>query len=229
MSSSKTSLSFFLVFTLLSTLCFEIEPAFDYYILATHWTPTFCRFNPCIPNASIGLLIHGLWPSNITGYQPQYCNRADKFDYQNVVSLEPKLSNQWPDLLRSSSQQFWADQWDKHGTCSGLSQFDYFDKALKVFESISPMTGLYRIPTPAYRPGNWFIPINLVNDWEHQYGYFPKITCSFDHRGRYELFFELHYNVSVAWNPTDGKLQPQSIINVRDRNSCWRNTVYFPN
>ncbi|PIA59854.1 hypothetical protein AQUCO_00400612v1 [Aquilegia coerulea] len=226
-SSSKASFSFFLVFMLLSTLCFQIAPAFDYYILATQWASTFCTpRSRCIPNIPRDFVIHGLWPSNNNGHHPQDCNLADKFDYQNVVSLEPRLSQKWPDLL--GSHIFWSKQWEKHGTCSGLSQLDYFDKALNVFDDIEPLSGVMGIKNKNYVPGSFLFPGVLVNEWGNQYGYFPKITCYY--YPRLQLLFELHYNVSKDVDPSNGKLQPQSIIFPRNRNTCRsRGTIYFPN
>ena len=44
------------------------------------------------------------------------------------------MEEKWPNIKAekdsSSHTQFWEHEWSKHGTCSGLGQFDYFSSAL---------------------------------------------------------------------------------------------------
>lgn len=90
---------------------------FDYWILALSWSPQYCeeRANDPQCRRQYDFVVHGLWPQFEKGY-PEFCGpREDVEDslVQRMLSLMPS-----PSLIRH--------QWNKHGTCSGLSQEDYF-------------------------------------------------------------------------------------------------------
>ncbi len=54
----------------------------------------------------------------------------------------------WPDEQAQpgyNTSSFWAHEWGKHGTCSGLDQFTYFSSAIQVEQSV---------PTPAFMGQN---------------------------------------------------------------------------
>lgn len=76
---------------------------------------------------------HGMWPSAATGKNPAWCNatlpgRAWNADAMNGLgfSLPYYLSFSIDRANASAPLSFWRHQWEKHGSCSGLSQRDYF-------------------------------------------------------------------------------------------------------
>jgi ribonuclease T2 len=101
------------------------------------------------------LTIHGLWPNNDDGSYPQNCS-DEKFDLSNLQPIRDELEQQWPNikaLANSTSHvEFWEHEWSKHGTCTGLSQLDYFSHALKKL-----------IPTPS-----------IMKDAEKQHSFVTK-------------------------------------------------------
>ena len=119
------------------------------YVYAYSWTPGFCH-NQNYPGCMDPLLywesnftIHGLWPQySVSGY-PASCT-TEPFDTAIPAQIgEEKMVQYWPNVQStensSSYDSFWEHEWSKHGTCTGLSQTDYFDYALGLTN---------RIPTP---------------------------------------------------------------------------------
>jgi len=54
----------------------------------------------------------------------------------------------WPNVkadystdTKQSYTSFWAHEWEKHGTCSGLSQKEYFHQALNHYIHTPPLLG----------------------------------------------------------------------------------------
>ena len=96
---------------------------FDFYVLARSWSPAFCatdagRDSPlqCGPSADHGFVTHGLWPQFEDGW-PSFCAspHGDRVPDAVARSLLPIM----PD------RGLIAHQWDKHGTCTGLSPQDW--------------------------------------------------------------------------------------------------------
>jgi ribonuclease T2 len=80
------------------------------------------------------LTIHGLWPNNDDGSYPQHCSN-EEFDLSSLAQIRDDLEQRWPNIKAlpesSSHGEFWEHEWSKHGTCTGLSQLDYFSHALQ--------------------------------------------------------------------------------------------------
>ena len=140
--------SLFLLLTIMQSASQSVE-----YVYAYSWTPGFCynqKYPGCLdpePYWTTNLTIHGLWPQyNTTGY-PSFCT-DEPFD-PSIPDLVGKsnMIQYWPDVKYEESSpsydSFWEHEWTKHGTCSGLSQYDYFDKALALTFSIPTPDMLY--------------------------------------------------------------------------------------
>ena len=99
---------------------------FDYYLLTLSWTPEFCHGHASNAECSEhrGFMVHGLWPQYKDGTWPANCTttQAVPTDTSPVANIMPQ------DII--------PHEWEKHGTCSGLSGNDYFSLIRKVFESI---------------------------------------------------------------------------------------------
>ncbi|MEM6381721.1 MAG: ribonuclease T2 [Pseudomonadota bacterium] len=96
---------------------------FDFYVLALSWSPAFCltdagKNSPlqCGPDAEFGFITHGLWPQFDDGW-PSFCQT----DYG-----DPPPDSVVDTLLPSMPDRGLIEhQWDKHGTCTGLSPAAY--------------------------------------------------------------------------------------------------------
>ena len=99
---------------------------FDFYVLSLSWSPSFCeaaseRGNSGRSQIQCGrpfsFVVHGLWPQYERGF-PEYCERPSPRLDRNIMSS-------MLDLMPAPGLIF--NEWDKHGTCSGLSANSYFE------------------------------------------------------------------------------------------------------
>lgn len=105
--------------------------AFDYYVLSLSWSPSFCESSrerrggsadpqQCGPRP-FSFVVHGLWPQYEHGF-PSFCQvPAPRLNRNIVASML--------DLMPSPRLVF--HEWDRHGTCSGLSPHAYFETVRK--------------------------------------------------------------------------------------------------
>lgn len=102
------------------------EQGFDYYVLSLSWSPSYCQSDEgagnrqqCGSNRDLSLVVHGFWPQFVDGY-PQFCGSSEP------DRVPDDLARRQLDLLPTVGLV--GHQWRKHGTCSNLSQRDYFAK-----------------------------------------------------------------------------------------------------
>ncbi len=102
---------------------------FDFYVLSLSWSPSFCEAagergtppqNQCGPRP-YSFVVHGLWPQYEKGF-PEFCQvpapRLDRNLMRSMLDLMPA-----PGLI--------YNEWDKHGTCTGLQARGYFEMVRK--------------------------------------------------------------------------------------------------
>ncbi len=102
---------------------------FDFYVLSLSWSPSFCaaaadsnRYAGQQCGARpLSFVVHGLWPQYERGF-PEYCQDPSPRLYHGIVSSMLDLMPA-PRLI--------YNEWDKHGTCSGLSARAYFETIRK--------------------------------------------------------------------------------------------------
>jgi ribonuclease T2 len=105
---------------------------FDFYVLSLSWSPSFCeaaseRGNSGRSQAAqcggrpFSFVVHGLWPQYERGF-PEYCQRPSPRLARNIMTS-------MLDLMPAPGLIF--NEWDKHGTCSGLGERAYFDTIRK--------------------------------------------------------------------------------------------------
>lgn len=117
--------------------------AFDHYVLALSWSPTYCA-SPrgrreafqCGSGRRYDFVVHGLWPQYREGW-PQYCA-------PNARPVPEPLVEGMLDIM--PSPRLVRHQWRKHGTCTGLAPKDYFALTRKLYDGL-------RIPARYIDPG----------------------------------------------------------------------------
>ncbi len=103
---------------------------FDFYVLALSWSPSFCEAAAERGNSGrartqcsrpYSFVVHGLWPQYERGF-PEYCQRPSPRLARNIMTS-------MLDLMPAPGLIF--NEWDKHGTCSGLGARAYFESIRK--------------------------------------------------------------------------------------------------
>jgi ribonuclease T2 len=104
---------------------------FDYYVLSLSWSPSFCeeaeergsgrRSQAQCGGRPFSFVVHGLWPQYEQGF-PEYCQRPSPRLGRNIMTSMLDLMPA-PGLI--------YNEWDKHGTCSGLDERAYFETIRK--------------------------------------------------------------------------------------------------
>jgi len=116
---------------------------FDYYVLALSWSPSFCEGSAergreqkeqCGARP-YSFVVHGLWPQYERGF-PEFCQQPPPRLDRNIVSS-------MLDLMPAPRLIF--NEWDKHGTCSGLNPRAYF-------EGVRKARALVKIPEAYIEP-----------------------------------------------------------------------------
>jgi ribonuclease T2 len=105
---------------------------FDFYVLSLSWSPSFCAAsaersaerateNPQCGPRPFSFVVHGLWPQYDRGF-PEFCQVP-------APRLNRAIVSSMLDLMPSPRLVF--REWDRHGTCSGLSARAYFETIRK--------------------------------------------------------------------------------------------------
>lgn len=105
---------------------------FDFYVLSLSWSPSYCqgreesgggRRSQQIQcgGRPFSFVVHGLWPQYERGY-PEYCQHPSPRLARNIM-------RSMLDLMPAPGLIY--NEWDKHGTCSGLGERAYFETIRK--------------------------------------------------------------------------------------------------
>lgn len=118
-------------------------------VFTLNWGPAFCKVNPDNEGCSDGRvarlgdhsIIHGLWPQP---YENNYCEApeddklaAERGDIDHLPPIDIAKSTLDQLAPYYSRQENMAYEWLKHGTCSGVSQEEYFRDIEDLFAQVS--------------------------------------------------------------------------------------------
>lgn len=118
---------------------------FDFYVLSLSWSPSWCiendpsgRSQQCAAENDHGFIVHGLWPQNEQGY-PEFCRTRES------DRVPEALGRTLFDIMPSMG--LIGHEWRKHGSCSGLSQKDYFTVLRAAREKVTIPPALQSVKT----------------------------------------------------------------------------------
>ncbi len=134
------------------TLGQNVPGDFDYYVLTLSWSPSYCeaegaradRFQ-CASGRPYHFVVHGLWPQYERGW-PEFCRTTDSRPSEATV-------RGMLDIMPSPSLVL--HEWQKHGTCAGLSVDGYFELVRKARQAV-------RIP-PAFLSIDKYVSVEPVS------------------------------------------------------------------
>ena len=122
---------------------------FDFYVLSLSWSPSFCEAATERGNSGrsqqaqcgvrpFSFVVHGLWPQYERGF-PEYCQRPSPRLARNIMTS-------MLDLMPAPGLIF--NEWDKHGTCSGLAARAYFETIRKARAAVKIPEEFLQISEP---------------------------------------------------------------------------------
>ncbi|KAL6657015.1 hypothetical protein ACP70R_004795 [Stipagrostis hirtigluma subsp. patula] len=144
---------------------------FDFFYHVQQWPGSYCDTKHCCfphgkkPAADFG--IHGMWPNyakcpHAGKCWPEFCDCNDQLDETLIEDLKDKLRRNWGTLscrkhklkrkhhkcdneqqYTDGGMAFWGHEWLRHGTCSNMSQRQYFQAALD-FKARFNLTAILR-------------------------------------------------------------------------------------
>lgn len=166
---------------------------FDFFFFVQQWPASYCdtKAGCCFPlsgtpKAVFG--IHGLWPNYDDGSYPQSCS-SQAYSPNEVKDLIALMDDDWGSLAcpSSDSENFWQHEWSKHGTCSGMSVHEYFQKSINLYGKYDITGALAKagiLPNGAhYQVESIRKAIGTVLS-----GHLPGIECNTDKQGNKQLY-----------------------------------------
>ena len=104
---------------------------FDYYVLSLSWSPNWCALEGDARGAEqcdrdLGWSLHGLWPQFDRGW-PSYCPTVER-------NPSRKMTGEMADIMGSGGLAW--HQWNKHGTCAGVSAADYYSQSRFAYDQV---------------------------------------------------------------------------------------------
>lgn len=155
----KMMTALLIVQVLLSSVVQAKEGAgkFDYYVMALSWSPEHCAIKPADReqcSRQLGFVLHGLWPQFDRGY-PSNCTRE---------RLDPEMESEFAGLY--PSRFLYRHEWQKHGTCSGLSQQAFHQLASDLRQQLK-IPAAYQSPQEPLRKSRFQLKADLAsaNQW----------------------------------------------------------------
>jgi len=128
---------------------------FDYYTLALSWHPAFCESKPNKSECksqhekrfyASNFVLHGLWP-NVKGDKRHtygYCNVPKNIARKGrrrcnmpKLDLSVEVRNSLNKFMPATVSCLQRHEWYKHGSCSGLSENDYYALSNRLVEMFS--------------------------------------------------------------------------------------------
>ncbi|XLU58910.1 hypothetical protein S245_053560 [Arachis hypogaea] len=177
---------FIIFYIMLITFLFRpTYSTYQYFKLSLQWPPSYQQQYGVLTTQK-NFTIHGLWPQNFSRPWPQFCSRSTSasFNIKTITSLRGQLAIDWPNLNGQKwNNNFWEDEWKKHGTCSlnNFKQLQYFSLAIGIKNKLDI---LRMLENAGIRPNATvtYNYIDIVDAIKAKIGpYEPQLYCVMPH------------------------------------------------
>ncbi|MGE0213714.1 MAG: ribonuclease T, partial [Parvibaculaceae bacterium] len=152
-------------------------------------------------------VVHGLWPQHARGW-PEFCDTRERWvPDERIRDMLPIMP----------SKRLIIHEWRKHGTCSGLSQDEYFGLTQRLFEKVR-IPARYLSPTAlvSVSPGQLADDFVKSNAWlDHG---MIAVDCG-NRRDRARL-----QEIKICFSP-DGE---PTRCGANERQQCRASTIQMP-
>ena len=188
---------------------------FDYFVLSLSWSPDYCATNgtndpqQCSLGKKLGFVLHGLWPQYNQGY-PSNCS-TEKMP-QSVKAMFPGL---YP------NDSLFDHEWEKHGTCTGLSPVEYLQVGKALKESVL-VPGEFRSPEKPFRTGMDQLKVLFVQANPNFSAASFEVNCSSSGRYLKEIYICLSREGSAT--PCSAEMHKTALKSCQAADFLVRNT-----
>ncbi|XP_055846875.1 ribonuclease Oy [Episyrphus balteatus] len=165
----------------------------DILIFTQSWPVTTCfhwkeedKSHECnLPTTKEVWTIHGVWPTKLDTFGPNFCNNSAKFDVDQLDPIVDQMYLFWPNIETGKEyDSLWEHEWDKHGTCA--AQIEQLDDELKYFnQGLHWHSGFFMsevLEKSSIYPGSNNTIIGLHTAVVKVLGKNPSIHCLYDNK-----------------------------------------------
>jgi ribonuclease T2 len=170
-----------------SSQAYSKKDSFDYYVLALSWQSAFCEYrskkSECRSQkrtdfSASNFILHGLWPNKKghNGHRYGYCNvsysikskdKKRRWCKMPVLNLSDSVRRDLNRFMPGTMSCLQRHEWYKHGTCSGLSENDYYAVSNRLVDLFSK-TDFNKLV--ANNVGNYVRRSKLLKAFDQEFG-----------------------------------------------------------
>ncbi|KAK9666190.1 hypothetical protein RND81_14G167600 [Saponaria officinalis] len=160
-----------------------------FFRIVMTWPTTLCLTlkdgRRCVQRTAADFRMHGLWPAYANETSAVNCPNPPPYRRDIGEMVKPPLATWWPGYAKSDNL-LWAEEWYKHGSCSGLTLMEYFSNASRLAYNLQKeirnafnLKGIVEGRSKLYTPKTYWDALLT------QFNYEPQIWCKEHDRKKY--------------------------------------------
>jgi len=213
----------------------------DFLVFTQHWPLTVClqwteehpKHSCRLPSLNNIWTVHGIWPTKIGEWGPQFCNSSLHFNKTQLDPIKEQLQQYWIDIHNGSTYSLWLHEWEKHGTCAtALPTLDtedkYFGQGLKWIKQYEMKDILSQSGIEPNVPG--YFPQDIWNAVQKSLGKNPTVQCHIDPKTKLSYLFEIRicFDKNFTLIDCEGTKGPSEPMTGMKTNCPLDKTIMYP-